>query len=109
MEWMGAADRQVLVARLPRGMWDCETIWECQCFSGKKGEHTRQCVRSLADSEHRRFGENQKSRKRDHTQDRKRKWGCSCLPFSKAGDVYLYVDDAEIEQVHYEVVVSKAK
>ena len=47
------------------------------------------------------------SRKRDHTQDRKRGWGRDCLPFSKAGDMYLYVDDAEIRQVCYEVFVSK--
>jgi len=33
--------------------------------------------------------------------------GRDCLPFSKAGDVYLYVDDAEIRQVCYEMVVSK--
>ena len=68
MEWMGAADRWVLVVRLPRGMQDRETIWECQRFSGKKGERTRQHVRSLANSERRRFGEKKTEQKeRSHT------------------------------------------
>ena len=41
------------------------------------------------------------------TQFRGGKGGCDCLLFSKAGDVYLYVDNAEIRQVCYEMVVSK--
>jgi len=41
------------------------------------------------------------------TQFRGGKGGRDCLPFSKAGDVYLYVDNAEIRQVCYEMVVSK--
>ena len=68
MEQMGVADRQVLVARPPRGMQDRETIWECQLFSSEKGEHTRQRVRLLVNSEHHRFRENQTEQKeRSHT------------------------------------------
>ena len=49
--------------------------------------------------------ETEKQRKKS-TQLR-RKGGRDCLPFSKVGDVYLYVDDAEIRQVCYEIFVSK--
>ena len=45
-------------------------------------------------------------REEKHT-NRGEKGGCDCLLFSKVGDVYLYVDDAEIRQVCYKIFVSK--
>jgi len=48
----------------------------------------------------------QKEKEKAHNLEEE-KGGRDCLLFSKVGDVYLYVDDAEIRQVCYEMVVSK--
>jgi len=48
----------------------------------------------------------QKEKEKAHNLEEE-KGGRDCLPFSEVGDVYLYVDDAEIRQVCYKMVVSK--
>ena len=52
-----------------------------------------------------------RSRSRQKRERKAHNWegkgGRNCLPFSKAGNVYLYIDDAEIRQVCYEIFVSK--
>ena len=54
-----------------------------------------------------RFEANKAERKRENKHTLEGKLGRDCLLFSKAGDVYLNVDDGEIETSTLQIIVSK--